>query len=82
VEINSGPVNCSKIASYLEPTPQMCTVGENGGIIVETPGGPIETFSSTEQPETPPKPEPPEDPWWAKLIGLIGDILIGVNGGK
>ena len=47
--------------------------GPNGGVIVNTPDGPIETFSSTGAP--PPgrgTPPPPQKPWWAVLLELLG----------
>ncbi|MFZ5965279.1 PKD domain-containing protein [Thalassococcus sp. BH17M4-6] len=55
---------------------------DDGSYTVNTPWGPMKTYSSTEVPSGPPTPpEPPEEPWWAKLLRQVEKILEAISGG-
>lgn len=55
---------------------------DDGSYTVNTPWGPMKTYSSTEVPSGPPTPpEPPEEPWWVKLLKQVEKILEAIGGG-
>lgn len=57
------------------------SMSQNPPVIINTPFGPTPTWSSTEQPDPFP-PEPPEEPWWVKLLKLAEKIMSGAMGGE
>jgi RHS repeat-associated protein len=48
-----------------------CDASAPKGIIVNTPTGPIETFTSQPPPPPLPPPPPPPNPWWIEVILLL-----------